>query len=518
MKLLIFFGIVLVGIDPRCRADSVDVVVYGATAGGTMAAIAAAQQGASVVLLEPRNHVGGMLSGGLGRTDMDRQENVIGGLALEFFRRAGKHYGQEVAWMFEPHVAEKILKEMLAEQKVPVNFGQALASIDETDGRIRSLKTADGHEYSAKVFIDATYEGDLMKAAGVSYKVGREGRDTYGESLAGRRDLLRSNHQVNFPISPWKDGKLLPHITAEEELAPTGAGDGKIQSYNFRLCLTNVEANRIPIGKPEGYDPVRYELLRRCFEVGGDKVNGILGIKPMPNGKSDVNAGAPISLNLLGANQDYPDGSSERRKEIWNHHLNWAHGLVYFVQKDPSVPESIRKKYAEWGLCKDEFSDTGGWPHQLYIREGRKMRGEYILTQHDLMTDRRKNDSIGIAGYNIDIREVQWVSMRTFFFPKAEDQVYMEGYISQPVEPWDIPYRALLPKFGECQNLLVPVCISASTIAFASFRMEPQFMIAGQAAGTAAAMAAKSGGPVHNVAVNELQYLLSAGGQILKLP
>ena len=191
---------------------------------------------------------------------------------------------------------------------------------------------------------------------------------------------------------------------------------------------------------------------------------------------------------------------------------------VYFVQKDPSVPESIRKKYAEWGLCKDEFSDTGGWPHQLYIREGRKMKGEYILTQHDLMTDRRKNDSIGIAGYNIDIREVQWVSMRTFFFPKADDQVYMEGYISQPVEPWDIPYRALLPKFGECQNLLVPVCISASTIAFASFRMEPQFMIAGQAAGTAAAMAAKSGGPVHNVAVNELQYLLSAGGQILKLP
>ena len=518
MKLLIFFGIVLVGIDPRCRADSVDVVVYGATAGGTMAAIAAAQQGASVVLLEPRNHVGGMLSGGLGRTDMDRQENVIGGLALEFFRRAGKHYGQEVAWMFEPHVAEKILKEMLAEQKVPVKFGQPLASILKMDGKIRSLKTADGKEYSAKVFIDATYEGDLMKAAGVSYKVGREGRDTYGESLAGRRDLLRSNHQVNFPISPWKDGKLLPHITAEEDLAPTGAGDGKIQSYNFRLCLTNVEANRIPIGKPEGYDPSRYELLRRCFEVGGDKVNGILGIKPMPNGKSDVNAGAPISLNLLGANQDYPDGSSERRKEIWNQHLNWAHGLVYFVQKDPSVPESIRKKYAEWGLCKDEFSDTGGWPHQLYIREGRKMKGEYILTQHDLMTDRRKNDSIGIAGYNIDIREVQWVSMRTFFFPKAEDQVYMEGYISQPVEPWDIPYRALLPKFGECQNLLVPVCISASTIAFASFRMEPQFMIAGQAAGTAAAMAAKSGSPVHKVAVNELQSLLSAGGQILKLP
>ncbi len=518
MKLLIVIGIVLVGIDPRCMASSVDVVVYGATAGGTMAAIAAAQQGASVVLIEPRNHVGGMLSGGLGRTDMDRQENVIGGLAMEFFRRAGKHYGQEVAWMFEPHVAEKILKEMLAEQKVPVKFGQPLASILKMDGKIRSLKTADGKEYSAKVFIDATYEGDLMKAAGVSYKVGREGRDTYGESLAGRRDLLRSNHQVNFPISPWKDGKLLPHITAEEDLAPTGAGDGKFQTYNFRLCLTNVDANRIPVAKPEGYDPTRYELLRRCFEVGGDKVNGILGIKPMPNGKSDVNAGAPISLNLPGANQDYPDGSPERRREIWNDHLDWAHGLVYFVQNDPSVPEGIREKYKPWGLCKDEFNDTGGWPHQLYIREGRKMKGEYILTQHDLMTDRRKNDSIGIAGYNIDIREVQWVSMRTFFFPKAEDQVYMEGYISQPVEPWDIPYRSLLPKFAECQNLLVPVCISASTIAFASFRMEPQFMIAGQAAGTAAALASKSSRPVHNVPIEELQSRLRAKGQIITLP
>ena len=483
-----------------------------------MAAVAAAKQGASVVLLEPRNHVGGMLSGGLGRTDMDRQENVIGGLALEFFRRAGKHYGQDVAWMFEPHVAEKILKEMLAEQKVPVKFSQALASIEKTDGRIRSLKTTDGNEYTAKVFIDATYEGDLMKAAGVFYKVGREGRDTYGESLAGRRDLLRSNHQINFPISPWKDGKLLPHITAEEDLAPTGAGDGKFQTYNFRLCLTNVPENRITIEKPEGYDPARYELLRRCFEVGGEKVNGILGIKPMPNGKSDVNAGAPISLNLPGANQDYPDGSPERRSEIWKEHLDWAHGLVYFVQNDPSVPESVREKYKPWGLCKDEFTDTGGWPHQLYIREGRKMKGEYILTQHDLMTNRRKNDCIGMAGYNIDIREVQWVSMRTFFFPKAEDQVYMEGYISQPVEPWDIPYRALLPKFGECQNLLVPVCISASTIAFASFRMEPQFMIAGQAAGTAAAMAAKSGSPVHNVPIDELQKNLAAAGQILRVP
>ena len=494
-----------------------DVIVYGGTAGGVMAGIAAAKQGAKVMVLEPGNHVGGMLSGGLGRTDMDRQEHVIGGLSLEFFRRAGKHYGQDVAWTFEPHVAEDILKTMLAEQKVPVKFGQSLASIVKQDGRIRSLKTTDGGEFTAPVFIDATYEGDLMKAAGASYAVGREGRDTYQESLAGRRDLLRSNHQINFPISPWKDGHLLPYITAEEDLAPTGTGDGKIQAYCYRLCLTNVPENRMPITQPEGYNPERYELLRRCFEVGGDKVQAVLGIKQLPNGKSDVNAGYPISLNLPGANQDYPDGTPERRKEILKEHLDWTKGLVYFVQNDPSVPENVRAKYAPWGLCKDEFTDTGGWPHQLYIREARKMKGEYILTQNDLMKHPRKSDVIGIAGYNIDIREVQWVSMRTFYFPNAAEEIYMEGYMSQPLEPWDIPYRALLPRFSECKNLLVPVCISASTIAFASFRMEPQFMIAGQAAGTAAAIASRNGTTVHEVPITELQKQLSDGGQILKV-
>jgi len=498
-------------------AEQCDVVVYGGTSGGVMAAIAAAKHGAKVVLLTPGRHIGGILSGGLGRTDMDRQENVIGGLALEFFRKVGQHYGEPIAWNFEPHVAEDALKEMLAGQSVPVKFNQEFASISKEDGQILSLKTTAGEEFIAPVFIDATYEGDLMKAAGVSYAVGREGRSLYGESLAGRRDILRSNHQVNFPISPWKDGKLLPHITAEEDLAPTGTGDGKLQAYCFRLCLTDVPENMLPVTPPDNYNPADYELLRRCFEVGGEKVDGVLGIKRMPNGKSDVNAGAPISLNLLGANQDYPDGSPERRKEIWKQHLDWARGLVYFVQNDPSVPESVRNKYQPWGLCKDEFTDTGGWPHQMYIRESRRMKGEYILTQHDLMENRRKEDCIGMAGYNIDIREVQWVSLRTFFFPKAEDQVYMEGYVSQPVEPWDIPYRALLPKAEECRNLLVPVCASASTIANASFRMEPQYMIAGQAAGTAAAMAAKSNTSVHNVPITELQKHLAAAGQILDL-
>jgi hypothetical protein len=510
----------LVALMSTGRAESpppVDVLVYGGTAGGAMAAIGAASQGATVVLLEPGRHIGGMLSGGLGRTDIDRQEACIGGLSLEFFRRAGRHYGQDIAWIFEPHVAEDILKAMLREKNVTVEFGQSLESIIKTDGRIRSVKSTDGRVFTAKVFIDATYEGDLMKAAGVSYTVGREGRDRYRESLAGRREILRSNHQVNFPISPWKDGRLLPHITPEEELAPSGSGDGKIQGYCFRLCLTNVPENRLPVPRPENYNPEDYELIRRCFEVGGEKVQNILGIKPMPNGKTDINAGYPFSLNLLGANQDYPDGSPARRKEIWKQHLDWAHGLVYYLQNDPSVPESIRAKYTPWGLCKDEFTDTGGWPHQLYIREARRMLGEYVLTQHDLMTNLRKFDRIGLAGYNIDIREVQWVALKTFYFPKAAEEIYMEGYLSHPVEPWDIPYRALLPRYGECQNLLVPVCTSASTIAFASFRMEPQYMIAGQASGIAAALASRSGTAVQLVPITELQDRLREAGQILEL-
>ena len=498
--------------------SATDVLVYGATSAGVTAAISAARNGAKVLLLEPGRHVGGMLPGGLGRTDMDRQEQVIGGLAKDFFQRVGRHYGEEIAWIFEPHVAEDVLKAMLAEHKIEPLFGQALDSIKMRNGQIQSLKTRDGHEYSARVFIDATYEGDLMKAAKVSYAIGRESRSLHGESLAGRRDLLRSNHQINYRISPWKDGKLLPHVTAEEDLVPTGTGDGKMQAYCFRLCLTDVPENRLPVTPPPHYNPADYELLRRCFEVGGETVDGVLGIKRMPNGKSDVNAGAPISLNLPGANQEYPDGTPERRREIWDQHLHWAQGLVYYVQNDPSVPKKVREKYAPWGLCKDEFTDTGGWPHQMYIREGRRMQGEHVLTQKDLMTDRRKADCIGIAGYNIDIREVQWLSMRTFFFPNAADELYMEGYVSQPVDPWDIPYRALLPKSKECGNLLVPVCLSSSAVAFASFRMEPQLMIAGQAAGVAAALASRNKKSVHSVDVSELQKILASEGQILKEP
>ncbi len=514
----------LLASSPAARAADPerDVIVYGATAAGAMAGVAAARQGASVVMIEPGRHVGGMVSGGLSRSDVLHQERLIGGLALEFFQRVGRHYGNDIAFQFEPHVAEDTFNAMLREAGVEVRFGRPLAGVEIESARIRILRTRDGGAYTAKVFIDATYEGDLMKAAGVSYTVGREGRDRYDESLAGRCELLPMHHQFRAAVSPWLDGKLLPHITPQEKLVPVGVGDGKIQGYCFRLCLTNRPENRLPIPRPETYDPARYELLRRYIEaLTKDRegaVHRLLGIGPIPNGKCDVNSGGAVSSNLLGANQEYPEASPQRRAQIWEEHRSWVHGFLYFLQNDPAVPEKVRETYRPWGLCKDEFQDTGGWPHQLYVREARRMLGEYVLTQRDLQKHLRKHDVIGMAGYNIDIREVQWVAARNYHFPKAEDETFLEGYLSEPVEPWDIPYRSLLPRYSECKNLLVPVCISASTVAYASFRMEPNYMIAGHSAGVAAALAAKASVAVHHVNLDALQAQLRNDGQILTAP
>jgi hypothetical protein len=496
-----------------------DVVVYGATAGGVMAAVAAAKEGASVILLEPGRHVGGMVSGGLGWTDMDRQEHVIGGYAREFFERVGRHYGEPNAWRFEPKVAEKILRDWLAETKVRVLFDHRLHSARKDATHITSLRTENGAEFVASVYIDSSYEGDLMKAAGVSYTIGRESRSRYGESLAGRRENLPGNHQFKAAVSPYDDeGRLAPYVARQDNLAPLGEGDGSLQAYCFRLCLTDVTANQAPIQRPPNYDPNRFVLARNYLRSAG----GILtfgdfaGIRSrLPNGKVDANSSGAVSLNLPGASREYPEASYARRKEIWDEHLTWAQGLLYYVQNDPEVPAAIQGEARRWGLARDEFIDTGHWPHQLYIREARRMLGEYVLTQFDLQEARRKYDSIGMGGYNIDIREVQWVAYTIFRFPKVMQEVLMEGYVSQPVEPYEIPYRSLLPRQHEADNLLVTSCISASSVAYASFRMEPQYMIAGHGAGVAAALAVRSNTPVHKVDLATLQYRLSEQRQIL---
>ncbi len=523
MRRLVTTVLLTAGLLPG--AERFDVVVYGATAGGVVAAVAAANEGVKCALLEPGRHVGGMVSGGLGRTDNVHQENLVGGYAKEFFARVGRHYGQPLTWFFEPKVAERVFRDWLDEAGVKVFYEHRLASVLNLDGRIASARMANGAEFAAEVFLDASYEGDLMKMAGVSYDVGRESRSKYGESLAGRREFMVRHHQFKVAVSPYgPDGKLLPYIQREDEIGLPGEGDGKLQSYCFRLCLTTDPKNQVPIRQPKNYDPDRYGLLKNYLEalvasgMGETLRPGtFLGISKMPNSKTDINAKPPISTNLLGASWEYPEASHQRRREIWREHRNWAHGLLFFLGNDLSVPEPLRAEMRRYGLPKDEFADTGHWPHQLYIREGRRMVGEYVLTQHDLMERTTKYDSIGMGGYNIDIREVQWVAAKVFRFPEVHEEVVEEGYVSQTVKPYQIPYRSLLPRSGESANLLVPVCASASHVAFASYRMEPQYMIAGHSAGVAAALAVQTNRPVHKIDLVELQTRLRRQGQILSL-
>lgn len=510
---LLLLLVSLVHAAPR----SADVVVYGATASGVMASIAAAREGARVILLEPRNHAGGMLTGGLGKTDMDRQQRLIGGLAREFFLRTGRHYGKDLGWFFEPSVAEKILRDWLAECKVEVLFSHPLLQVRKEGTRIVEIQTRNGAHFTAKIFVDSTYEGDLLKAAGVSYSVGRESRGKYGESYAGRQELLPGGHQLRVPTSPFDaQGSLVPYVRPESDLVPIGEGDGKVMGFGYRLCLTDNPANRVPIEKPAGFDPARFGLARNyALALGEDALaRDFLHISKMPNDKTDANA-TKVSTNLLGAGLPYIEADWDTRNQILEEHRSWAHGLLWFLSNDPAVPEKLRLQFARWGLPRDEFIDTGHWPHQLYIREARRMRGEYILTQRDLESHRTKYDSIGMASYNIDIREVQWIAKTVTRFPRVGKEVLMEGYFSMPVEPYEIPYRSLLPNYGECSNLLVSAAISASHVAYASFRMEPQYMIAGQSAGVAAAMAARALVPPHHVSIPALQQRLRAQKQIL---
>ncbi len=520
MRLLLISTLLALAPSAYAGPASYEVVVYGATAGGAAASIAAAQEGRSVALLDPGRHVGGMISGGLGRTDMDRQQNVIGGLAREFFERVGKVYSEPVSWLFEPHVAEQILTDWLRQAGVRVLFGQQIKSVLKQGSRIVRLQTETGDAYEAQVYIDCTYEGDLMKQAGVSYAIGREARIKYGESLAGRQDILPGPHQFRAAVSPYApDGALLPLIIPQDRVVATGEGDGHVQSYCFRICLSDDPNNRLPIAAPEGYDSKRYGLVRNYLAALGDsaRLSDFLGISRLPHNKTDVNSGGAVSTDAPSLSWSYPEADYAERQRIWHQHLTWAQGLLYFLGHDTSVPEPIRQEMLQWGLPRDEFPDTGHWPHQLYVRDGRRMLGEYVLTQHDLQEGRCKYDSIGMGGYNIDIREVQWIAHRVYRFPNAPDEVLMEGYLSMPVEPYEIPYRSLLPRYDQCSNLLVPVCISASAVAFASFRMEPQFMIAGYAAGMAASLAVSSHSSVHAIDLTQLQRKLSEHQQILHL-
>ena len=512
-----------------------DVVVYGGTAGGVITAVSAARQGARVALLEPRDHLGGMVSGGLGWTDYGKKE-VIGGYSLEYFERAGKKYGTPIQWHLEPHAAEEVFKELVKEAGVEVFYRHRLrekTGVAKEGTRITGITLENGAAFAATIFADATYEGDLMAQAKVSYTWGREGTQEFGESLAGVRDRT-PKHQFQVQIRPnGANGKLMPEISSAKR-ALDGSADKKVQAYNFRVCMTKTAENRVPFPKPAAYESERYELLARMLAEmdtikqaaaaerqsgaaagasppGGDPMYrlkqpwslvDVMKPDPIPNGKTDTNNNGAFSTDFIGGSYDYPNGDYATRARIWQAHSDYVQGFFYFLQNDPRVPKALHDEMAPWGLCKDEFTDTGHWPHQLYVREARRMIGEYVMSQRDIQTELTKPDVIGMGSYNSDSHNIQRIV-------NDEGFVENEGDMQVPVTPYQIPYRVMLPKRAEATNLLVPVCFSATHVAYSTLRMEPQYMIIGHAAGVAAKMAIDAKGAVQDIDLARLQQTLS---------
>ncbi len=503
------------------RAQAYDLVVYGGTAGGAITAVSGARMGLKTVLLEPRRHIGGMVSGGLSRTDVGKRE-VIGGYALEFYWRAGNAYDmaqhlQEIAWLPEPRVAESIFRAMLQQAGVTVVFNQRLREKDgvkKSGGRLQSITMESGEQYTAKVFADCTYEGDLMAQAGVTYTWGREGTAQYGESLAGVRGET-PKHQFLVDISPYDSNhRLLPEISGEPAGEP-GAADRKVQAYNFRMILSHDPANQVAYPKPAKYDAARFELFARLLDAMQKKqgrparMGEVLSVIAIPNHKADINNNGAFSTDYIGKSWEYPEASYARRAEIWREHEQYTRELFWFLAHDSRVASALQKEVNEWGLAKDEFLDNDHFPNQLYIREARRLVGEYVMAQKDIQTELTKPDAIGMGSYNSDSHNVQRVVNRQGF-------VRNEGDMQVAVQPYQIPYRVLLPKKNEAQNLLVPVCFSATHVAYSTLRMEPQYMILGQAAGVAAAMAIRGSLAVQDIDTKALTRTLVEQGAILE--
>jgi hypothetical protein len=507
-----------------------DVVVYGATSAGVCAAVAAAENGASVILVEPGAHVGGMTSGGLGYTDVG-DVRVVGGMAARFRQAVADWYGVPNGRYSgpEPHVAEAIFVDWLARARVTTVFHARLAGVELRDRRVVSLRLGSGSAVAGGVFIDASYEGDLLSFAGVPTSVGRESTHLHGERFAGRQEVVPGHHAMPPWISPFRDdpdgfeeGLVLPQLS-HRPLAPVGSGDGGVMAYGYRVCLTKA-ADRIPFERPAGYDEEYWELGRRLFakwrrEGRAPSAGQLIGLEEnLPGAKCDGNSLGPLSLNVLdGTAWEYPEATPSRREQIRQHHLDHTSGFLYFLSHDASVPASIRNELSAWGLPPDEFADTGHLPHQLYIREARRMVGEYTLTEHDLLDSTSHEDAVGMGSYHIDIREVQRGWRWVYEHPRPIAMVVTEGYLSVPVKPYQIPYRSLLPRRRDCVNVLAAVCISASHVAFSSVRMEVQYQMLGQAAGIAAAQSVLGGQAVHDIPIAGLQDSLRSGGQILAL-
>lgn len=530
--------------DVADQATRADVIVYGGTSGAVTTAVQVAKMGHSVLIVSPDKHLGGLSSGGLGFTDTGNKQ-VIGGLSREFYQRLYQHYQQPEAWrwqkkeeygnvgqgtpaidganrtmwIFEPHVAEKVFEELIRYHQIKVIRDEWLdreSGVKTEDGKIVSMTTLSGNTYAGKVFVDATYEGDLMAAAGINYTVGREANSVYGEEWNGIQVgvLHHGHHFADRNISPYKvpgdpGSGVLPRITTEDP-GQKGEGDKKVQAYCFRTCLTKHEPNRIPFEKPEGYDSTQYALLLRIYDSGWRST--FQKFDPIPNLKTDVNNHGPFSFDNIGMSYDYPEASYERRKEIIREHETYQKGLLYFIANDPRIPEEVQSEMKLWGLSKDEFTDNGHWPHQIYVREARRMIGDFVMTENEIQGRSPVNESIGMGSYTMDSHNVQ-----RYITP--EGYVQNEGDIGvHPKTPYQIALGSILPKKEECRNLLVPVAVSSSHIAFGSIRMEPVFMILGQSAGTLASMAIEREADLHEIPYPEIRARLLEDGQVLENP
>ena len=528
-------------VNTDARKFSADIIVYGGTSSGVIAAVEAVKSGKSVILVGPDVHLGGLSASGLGYTDVGNKA-AIGGLSREFYHRVWKHYndttnwvwqeksefgnkGQgtpaidqdnRTMWLFEPHVAKAIFEEFIAENNIKVFRDEWLdrdKGVKMKKGKIVSITMLSGKKFTGKMFIDATYEGDLMAAAGVSYRVGREASSEYGERWNGvQTEEYHHGHHfrtVPKPIDPYlipgdPSSGLLPRISAEHP-GERYSGDHKVQAYCYRMCLTDHPDNMVPFPKPEKYDSTQYELLVRIFDAGWDE--WFQNVDHLPNRKTDTNNHGPFSTDNIGMNWDYPDASYERRKEILEEHETYQKGLMWFVANSKRIPEQVHKKINRWGLAKDEFTDNGNWPHQIYVREARRMVGEFVMSENELLKRKPTPNSIGMGSYPMDSHNVQR-------YVDENGHVHNEGDIGVGTGgPYEIAYGSIIPKQNECENLLVSICVSCTHIAFGTIRMEPVFMILGQSAAAAASLAIDKKVPVQQVPYEELKKTLVEKGQ-----
>ena len=548
MKSNLFVSILAVLIILGCQFQPVkriykaDVIVYGGTSSAVTTAVQVARMGKSVIIVSPDKHLGGLSSSGLGFTDTGNKE-VIGGLAREFYQLIYQHYqnpeswkwqkqseygnkGQgspaidgenRTMWIFEPHAAEEAFELMIKQNNIKVYRDEWLdreTGVVRNNGTIISLKTLSGKIFRGKVFIDATYEGDLMASAGVKYTIGRESGSVYNEKWNGvQTSVFHHGHYFKDKIDPYKipgdpSSGLLPRISSETP-GENGTGDNKIQAYCFRLCLTKHPENKVLITKPEGYDSTQYELLARLSETRWNEFFG--KYDPIPNLKTDVNNHGPFSFDNIGMNWDYPEASYKRRKEIIKEHEIYQKGLLYFMATDRRIPAVVRETMNQWGYSKDEFEDNGNWPYNIYVRESRRMSGEYVMTENEVLGKTEVPRPIGMGSYTMDSHNVQR-------YVTPEGFVQNEGDIGVSAkQPYQIDLGSIMPKQEECRNLLVTLCLSSSHIAFGSIRMEPVFMILGQSAGTVAAMAIEKRESIYDLSYDEIQAKLIADGQVLEL-